>query len=47
VERIDVVELSPEIVDAQSDLREINGDVVRDPRVHVRIDDGPAFVKLA
>jgi spermidine synthase len=47
VERIDVVELSPEIVSAQSVLREVNGDVVHDPRVRVRIDDGRAFVKLS
>jgi spermidine synthase len=47
VEQIDVIELSPEIVAAQAVLRQINGDVVRDPRVHLRLDDGRAFMKFA
>lgn len=46
IERIDVIELSPEILAAQEQLAQVNGDVVNDPRVHVRIDDGRLFMKL-
>ncbi|MBW2401497.1 MAG: hypothetical protein JRG80_19950 [Deltaproteobacteria bacterium] len=41
LERIDVVELSPEILEAQSQLGETNGHVIENPLVHVRIDDVP------
>jgi spermidine synthase len=47
VEQIRVVELSPEIADAQRVLREINGDVLRDSRVALRIDDGRNFMHRA
>jgi spermidine synthase len=47
IERIQVIELSPEILAAQARLADVNGDVVNDPRVHVRIDDGRLYVKLA
>jgi len=47
IERIDVVELSPEIVRAQRALREVNGDILANPIVSVRIDDGRAFMELA
>jgi len=46
VERIDVIELSPDILAAQAHLAEINGNVVENPIVHVRIDDGRLFMKL-
>jgi spermidine synthase len=46
LERIDVVELSPEIVEAQAFLRDVNGDILNDPLVHVRVDDGRLFMKL-
>jgi spermidine synthase len=46
LERIDVIELSPDILEAQSVLAEVNGGVVDDPIVHVRIDDGRLFVRL-
>jgi spermidine synthase len=46
LERIDVIELSPEIVDAQAHLTDVNGDVLANPLVHVRIDDGRLFMKL-
>lgn len=45
VERIDVVELSPEILEAQQALREVNDDVVNNPLVNVRIDDGRAYMR--
>jgi spermidine synthase len=46
VQRVDVVELSPEIREAHVYLREINGDIARHPRVKIRIDDGRSFMKL-
>ncbi len=45
IERIDVVELSPEILDAHRVLRTINRDVARNPLVHIRIDDGRSFLR--
>jgi len=47
VERIQVVELSPEIAEAQAVLRHVNGDVLRDPRVALRIDDGRSYMSFA
>ena len=47
LERIDVIELSPDILAAQEHLGEVNGHVVRNPIVHVRIDDGRLFMKLS
>jgi spermidine synthase len=47
LERIDVIELSPDILEAQEHLRETNGNVVENPLVHVRIDDGRSFMKLS
>lgn len=47
LERIDVIELSPEIVEAQAHLVDVNGDVLANPLVHVRIDDGRLFMKLS
>jgi spermidine synthase len=46
LERIDVVELSPEIVDAQAQLADVNGDVLANPIVRARIDDGRMYMKL-
>jgi len=45
IERIDVVELSPEILAAHQVLRDINRDVARNPLVHIRIDDGRSFLR--
>jgi spermidine synthase len=47
LERIDVIELSPDILDAQSRLREVNGNVAEHPLVHVRIEDGRLYLKLS
>ncbi len=41
-----MIELSSDILKAQAFLRDINGDVVRNPLVHVRVDDGRLFMKL-
>jgi spermidine synthase len=46
LERIDVIELSPDILAAQEHLGDVNGNVVENPLVHVRIDDGRLFMKL-
>jgi spermidine synthase len=47
LERIDVVELSPDILAAQAQLADVNGNVLANPLVHVRIDDGRLFMKLS
>lgn len=46
VDAVHVVELSPEIRAAHAYLGEINGDVVHDPLVTIRIDDGRSYMKL-
>jgi spermidine synthase len=47
LDRIDVIELSPEILEAQKVLREVNDDVINNPLVNVRIDDGRSYVKMS
>jgi spermidine synthase len=47
LDRIDVIELSPEILEAQKVLREVNDDVTNNPVVNVRIDDGRSYVKMS
>ena len=47
LERIDVIELSPDILAAQAHLADVNGNVVANPIVHVRIDDGRLFMKMS
>jgi spermidine synthase len=44
VERIDAVELSPGVVDAERFFRSTNRDVLSDPRVHLTIEDGRNFL---
>jgi spermidine synthase len=45
VESIDLLELSPEVLDLGGRWFEaVNRDVVHDPRVHVRVEDGRNFV---
>lgn len=46
LDRIDVIELSPDILAAQEYLAEVNGNVLENPLVHVRVDDGRLFMKL-
>jgi len=46
LERIEVVELSPDILAAQAYLGEVNGRVVENPLVTVRIGDGRLFMKM-
>ncbi len=47
VERIDVIELTPEIAAAQRVLAAINGDVLSDARVRLRIDDGRNYMHFS
>ncbi|MGH0035404.1 MAG: fused MFS/spermidine synthase [Myxococcota bacterium] len=47
LERVDVVELAPEILAAQAHLRDVNDDVARNDLVHIRIDDGRSYMKMS
>ena len=42
--RVDVIELSPEVVEGAEWLAAVNGDVTRRPNVGIRIDDGRNFL---
>ena len=46
VERIRLVELSPEMVRAHEYLRELTGDVLDNPKIDLRIDDGRNFLAM-
>jgi spermidine synthase len=41
---IDVVEISPEVIDADRFFRSVNGDPLRDARTHVAIEDARTFL---
>src|SRR5262249_54316740 len=47
IERVDVVELAPEVVAAQPRLREVNGDILRHPTVRLHVDDGRNFLEMS
>jgi spermidine synthase len=47
LQTVNVVELSPEIRQAHAHLGDINGDVINNPLVKIRIDDGRSYMKLA
>jgi spermidine synthase len=47
VDRIQVIELSPEMVKAQRSLESVSGGVLSSPKVHVRIDDGRNFMAMS
>ncbi|MFQ5417799.1 MAG: fused MFS/spermidine synthase, partial [Myxococcota bacterium] len=40
VERVDVLELEPGVVEASKYFAYLNGDALEDPRTHIRLDDG-------
>jgi spermidine synthase len=44
VDRIRLIELSPEMVEAQRYLRSLTGDALNNPKVHLLIDDGRNFL---
>jgi spermidine synthase len=47
VEHVRLIELSPEIVEAQRHFRDINEDSLTDPKVALRIDDARNFMTLS
>ncbi|MFL5322159.1 MAG: spermidine synthase, partial [Myxococcaceae bacterium] len=46
LERIDVVEISPAVVEAARRFSYINGNALDDPRVHIHVDDARTFMLL-
>ena len=46
LEKVQVVELSPEMPKAQAHIEEVTGGVLHNPKVHVRIDDGRNFLAM-
>ncbi len=46
VKRVDVVELLPSVLVAQKYLTDINGDMLLNPKLNIRIDDGRNFLKF-
>src|SRR5271165_3882297 len=47
VQNIEVIELTREMVKAQSYLEDVSGGVLRSPKVHLRIDDGRNFMAMS
>jgi spermidine synthase len=47
VERIQVLELSPDMARAQNYLEEVSGGVLRNPKINIRIDDGRNFLAMS
>jgi spermidine synthase len=47
LDQIDVIELSPEILEVQAQLRDINDDVARNSLVRIRIEDGRSYLKMS
>jgi spermidine synthase len=47
VEKIQVIELSPDMVKAQGYLEDISGGVLHNPKIKVRIDDGRNFLAMS
>jgi spermidine synthase len=47
LDRIQVIELSPEMVKAQRYLEDVSGGVLSSPKVKVRIDDGRNFMAMS
>lgn len=47
VERLDLVEISPAVIDAARLFKDANRNAVDDPRTHVHVDDAKTFMALA
>lgn len=47
VQHVDVVEISPAVVEAMDLFKDQNGDAARDPRVHVHVEDARTFLAMA
>jgi len=46
VESVRVIELNPDVIAAQTAFADINGNVLENPKVHVRIDDARDFMSM-
>ena len=46
VERVDCVEISPEVVDASRYFEAASGAPLRDPRMHLHVEDALAYLKI-
>ncbi len=46
IEKVQVIELSPEMVKAQAHVEDVTGGVLHNPKVRVRIDDGRNFLAM-
>lgn len=46
VAKVDIVELLPAVIKAQTYLRAVNGGILSDPRLKIHIDDGRNFLKF-
>lgn len=46
VQRIDLVELEKEVVEAASYFKELNRNILMDPRLHIHVNDGRNFLLL-
>lgn len=46
VERVDCVEISPEVVDASAEFVEASGRIMDDPRFHLTVDDALTMLQL-
>src|SRR5580704_365408 len=47
LDKIQLIELSPEMVKAQSHLEDVSGGVLRSPKIKLRIDDGRNFMAMS
>lgn len=47
VERLDLVEISPEVVEGSRFFSQYNHDALRDPRLRLHIEDAKTFIKVA
>lgn len=47
VEKIQVIELSPDMVKAQGYVEDVSGGILHDPKIKVRIDDGRNFLAMS
>ncbi len=47
LERLDVIEISPQVVEAARLFEKDNHDALRDPRLHLHVDDAKTFLLLA
>lgn len=46
VKRLDVVEISPEVVEAAQFFQQVNDEVLNNGRLHLTVEDAKSFLKL-